>query len=360
MPAGLGENSPIKLSLTRENFNALIGRHSQPIRWLKAEKCPCVGENRRVDENCPLCNGNSYTYEEPTEFVRVENVTAPIDGVINLPNVIWIRDLTGLNYSFTDGECVTYAPDVKKGQTYTVKYIDDVELSGTAVATYVCEGLYSIDIPTQVAFGEVQGSLLTVSASVGGEAVGVETIYRNMFQLTVPVAATVQVDVEYTYLDPFAFVLIHNNFDRSSQKYLDDCGGDGLAIFPQRFEVHSGDILVALNASETKKHIFRSTGLQDNMPSFYLYEIQAAHSIRDDERHEYEPGTDFIVFKGSSIKWIGSNRPEPNEQVSITYTYKTVYTVAGDIPDPRTSENNRFPRKVAIKLYTDFNRRMGI
>lgn len=356
---GLGEITPIKLQLNRANFNALISRHSQPIRWLQSEKCPCIGDNQKVDENCPFCNGIGETYTEPTQSYRVETVTAPIDGIIELPGVIWVRDAAGNTLTFTDGDCVAYVPDATKGYSYIVKYTEDVSQTGSGIAQYVASALYSIDIPTQIDFGSVQGSLLSVSASIDGTPVIVESIFRNMFTLSRPYPEASQVDVEYTYLNPFEFVLIHNNYSKSDQKYLDEVSGDGLLIFPQRWDVNVGDLVIALNSTETKKLIYKSTGDVDNLPSFYLDRIMSAYLIRDEERIEFTPYTDFTPYKRNSIIWIGE-KPEEGEQVSITYNYKTVYRVLGDVPDPRTSEDNRFPRKVAIKLYTDINRRNDI
>ena len=42
MAAGLGKNSPIQLTLSRENYEALILRHGQYVRWLQANKCTCL------------------------------------------------------------------------------------------------------------------------------------------------------------------------------------------------------------------------------------------------------------------------------------------------------------------------------
>lgn len=356
MPTGLTENSPIQLQLTRENFNALIGRHSQPIRWLVAEKCACIKANRKVDANCPVCKGKGVYYETPTQSTNVKTVTAPIDGVIELPNVIWIRDLQGNNYEFTDGECVTYASEVKKGKYYLVKYIEDVAQSGSGLATYISDKLYSIDIPTVIDFDEVQGELLSVTATNNGTELTVTNLFRNCFEIEESLLESDEVQVSYTYINPFQFALINNDFPKQDEKFLTEVSGRGLLIFPQRWEVYHKDVIVALNATQIKKHVFRSTGTVDSLPSFYIYELKSASVIRNDVEVEFIPGTDFVIYKGNQIKWIG-NAPTENEQVSITYSYNTVYKVMKDTPAPRTSEDNRFPRKAYIELYADYNSR---
>jgi len=358
MGFGLGENTPINIKLTRENFNALIGRHGQQIRWLTSEKCPCIGDNQKVDENCTLCKGKGVSYGYQTESTRVGTFVAPLDGIIAQDNVIWIRDFTGNEYTITDHECVTYATGVIKGRQYQVKYTEDVTLSGTGTATYIADKLYQIDLPIQIVFGTVQGDLLTVTADKTGTPLTVTTLFRNCFEISDTIGSGDPVTVSYTYINPRVFGLVHNNFNKTDRKFLIDIGGDGLMIFPQRYDVFDKDVIVALNATQTKKTIQKSTGDIDTLPSFYLYELKSAYSIRNDLKYEFTPETDFILYKGNQIKWI-NNPPTVDEQVSFTYSYNTVYRVMSDMPDPRTSEDNRFPRKVAIKLYTDFNAREG-
>ena len=353
MGYGLGEQTPIKINLSRENFNAFIGRHSQPVRWLVSEKCPCIGNNQKVDENCSLCNGKGVIYSSQLTSSRVETFVAPIDGVIEQDNIIWVRDFEGNEYTITSEDCVTYVTGVLRGRSYVVKYTEEITLSGAATAEYVSDKLYKIDLPTQVAFGSVQGDLLTVTST----GLTVTNLFRNFFEISDTIAPG-DIEVEYTYIDPFNFALINNNFTKSDQKYLMEVNGTGLMVFPQRWSVYENDVIVALNSTQSKKIIIRSTGVIDTLPSFYLYEMVSAYSIRSNIKYEFMPGTDFIIYKGNQIKWI-NNPPTEGEQVSFTYLYNTVYKVLSDVPDPRTSENNRFPRKVALRIYTDYNSREG-
>lgn len=46
MGVGLGKNSAVVLSLGKENYEALIERHGQWIRWRVATKCSCVDFHR--------------------------------------------------------------------------------------------------------------------------------------------------------------------------------------------------------------------------------------------------------------------------------------------------------------------------
>lgn len=358
MGFGLGENTPINIRLERENFNALIGRHGQQIRWLTAEKCPCIGENQKPVESCTVCKGKGITYQQQTTSERVKTLTAPIDGIINQDNVIFVRDFAGNEYDITDVDCVTYVTGVKKGRQYQVKYTEDVTQTGSGIATYIADKLYRIDLPTPVVFGTVQGDLLTVTADNSGTPLTVTNLFRNCFEIDESLASNIEVTVSYTYVNPFVFGLIHNNFSKTDRKWLTDIGGDGLMIFPQRWNVHGNDIIIALNATETKKEILRNNGDIDSLPSFYISDLKSAYSIRANAEYRFTPGTDYVQYKGNQIKWI-NNQPNQAEQLSHTYLYNAVYRVMTDLPSPRTSEDNRFPRKVALKLYTDYNTREG-
>ena len=356
--AGIGEISPIKIKLTRENFNALIGRHAQPIRWLSTDKCSCIGDNQRVDESCTICKGKGVIYSTTTESERIETIKASIDGYIAVSNIIWVRDMEGTEYTVTEevSTCGAFVTGVERGKSYNVKYTEDVTLSGTATATRIADGIYSIDLPYQVSFGYVQGELISVTAVTGSTTLTVTDIYRNCFEISDEILSSDVVSVTYTYIDPFQFALTSSNFQPADRKFLADIGGDALLTFPQRWEIFKDDIIVALNATELKKLVYRTTALIDSLPSFYLYTLKSAHVIRSGVKIEFTPYTDFYIYKNNQIKWI--NPPIAGESVSMTYSYNTVYKVL-DYPDPRTSENNRFPRKVPVKLFTDFNSRGG-
>jgi len=461
MAVGLGENSPIVLQLTRDNFNGIIKRHGQYVRWLRSEKCPCAGTNQRANENCLFCKGKGITYRDSFRFSEVKNFVASIDNVIEVPGndgIIWVRNLQGQELTIT-GQCsdyVTVSSGVIRGQTVTVKYYENFSVSGEAVANEMYSGTYRIDIPKNVAFDIVQGTLVSVEAyefgrtaevstvnvvfsigspimtdtvipagttietvsglvfatdaegvilagetesgSIGATAIetgpeynvlaetitvidpavpGVDSVlnplaasggqneqltvsnlFRNTF--TIEEDPTGEVTAEYRYLNPYTFAILNQNLSEIDKKWLVDNGGDAIMIFPQKHDVIENDLIVALNSHSYMNHIFRSTGNIDSMPSFYLNEFQDCFTYRAGVKNEFVFGTDYVLHSGNRIRWISGNKPTSGEQVSISYSYFMTYKVLKDIPNPRSSENNRFPRKVMLKVYTDFNARDGI
>ena len=62
MAFGLGKDSPVVLSLGKANYEAMILRHGQWVRWRVAKKCPCIKENS-ADPQCPKCGGIGDIYD---------------------------------------------------------------------------------------------------------------------------------------------------------------------------------------------------------------------------------------------------------------------------------------------------------
>jgi hypothetical protein len=359
---GLTENSPIKLKLTRENYEALILRHGQYVRWLIAEKCPCVDFNGRSNENCVLCKGKGYNYRDPEEYTDVVSVNAVSDGIVEVPDndgIIWIRDAKDNELTIGSNSCNLYSVSgVYRGETVFVKYKKSIILTDTQIAEYVAPGLYVVNLPNKTKFGDVQGSIhsidsvtdLTTEASLT-----VTNFQRNYFTITETPESTDSIEIVFTYLNPFLFAILSQDLSEEDRKYLDDIKGSSMMTFPQKWNISEDDLIIALNSHEYKNHVLKSTGEIDKLPSFYLHDLQSAYAIRSNLKHEFVPYTDFNLYPGNKIIWSGANIPEEDEKVSINYSYNTVYKVLKDHPNPRSSENNWFPRKVVLSLYTDSN-----
>ena len=105
MGYGLGKNSPIVLSLGKSNFEALIERHGQWLRWRTAKKCPCVTENNRHNIHCPRCGGSGDIYDYQREYD--DSFRAVVRGnIIQIPeefenaSVLEVYDAYGKKYEF--------------------------------------------------------------------------------------------------------------------------------------------------------------------------------------------------------------------------------------------------------------------
>jgi len=365
MASGLGENTPIVLKFTRDNFNAMIGRHGQFVRWLSSNKCPCVGKNKRADENCEFCKGKGISYSDMYSSEDIKEYVLKIDGVVELNSpaeIIWVRDLYGNDLDYISGECSTilYVLGIVKGKSVYVKYRTDSRLTGENTPIYISPGVYEVGLPVKMEFGTTQGTLYSAVAYNVTQDIPLttESVFRNRFTVSPIPEETDEITVTYKYINPLVFGILNQNLTDTDRKWLTDLSGDAIMIFPQKYLINEEDIIIALNSTIFKNHVFSSTGEnEDSLPSFYIDNCFSTYSIRDGVKVNYEYGTDYVLSGGNKIKWITLNKPLSGETVSINYVYNLTYKVLKDSPNPRTSENNRFPRKVMLKLYTDYNPR---
>ena len=149
MGFGLSRNSPVQLSLGKDNYEALIERHGQWMRWRIAEKCSCVKPiTMQPDIHCPHCAGRGYTYTYLKNMISYSIVMLfNKDGILELENTLQIKqaelieiyDQKGNKYSDAKKNCnyiYLNTPNIpEKGTYFTVilrKKITQVLESATA------------------------------------------------------------------------------------------------------------------------------------------------------------------------------------------------------------------------------------
>ncbi len=88
-------------------------------------------------------------------------------------------------------------------------------------------------------------------------------------------------------------------------------------------------------------------GYYDRIPEFYVSEVQSIETLAA----EYVKGTDYILFDRNRIKWIG-NTPVAGENMYVLFDFYPTYRVLREFPGVRSAENQRLPKRVAIKLFS--------
>jgi hypothetical protein len=73
-----------------------------------------------------------------------------------------------------------------------------------------------------------------------------------------------------------------------------------------------------------------------------------------DATKTYIEGVDFVVWDRNNIRWLldETTRPAEGTNLSVEYLANVTYRVLTQVPNIRSSENKRFPSRVAIKLET--------
>ena len=389
MGVGLGRNSPVVLSLGKDNYEALIDRHGQWIRWRISTKCSCVkGITMQPDIHCKFCAGRGYTYTYLKNMISYSVVMLfNNDGILELNNTIQIKqaelvdiyDEKGNKYPTAKKNCnfiylnTTNIPE--KGTYFTVvlrkkttqilsSAIADKNDMGYYIVPELLNSRTNIDGLYQTAPSDI------INIAKITDAAGIEykaTEYRlNQFRIEpttdpdtkeeIPITEPVTVE-NVEYIPPFIFVLLSQNLNKGDAKAVEESNGDAVCSFPYECDVSNDDILTVLAGSYTQKDVIcRSKLATDTIGADFVYDIVSVKGIIEGEEVEYKQGTDYILVGTNKIKWLEDAEisPEFGEAYSITYHIMPTYRVVKQIPQIRTSENQRLPKKVVVKLFSAY------
>jgi hypothetical protein len=142
--------------------------------------------------------------------------------------------------------------------------------------------------------------------------------------------------------------VLSQNLSKEDQALVNAHNGDAVCTYPYMYNVSENDVLTVLSGTMTHKIVFEKRGdnLDDTITEFFVAKVDSIET----KTGKFTEGEDFILIGTNKIHWIG-NQPEAGEMMSVTYRYQPTYRVAKDIPMLRTSEDQRIPRKVPLKLY---------
>ena len=395
MGVGLGRNSPVQLSLGKDNYEALIERHGQWIRWRIASKCSCVkGITMQPDIHCPYCAGRGYTYTYLKNQITYSTIMLfNNDGILELDNslqtkqaeLLELYDQKGNKYENAKKLCnYIYLNSNKipaKGSYFTAvmrkKLVNTLE-SSMAVKNNM--GYYTIPELTnsrtniEGIYYEAPSDIINIGKITDGAGIEYQAKeYRlNQFRIEptknleneeeIPITEPVTVE-NVEYVPPFIFVLLSQNLSKADARAVEDVNGDAVCTFPYECDVSNDDILTVLSGSYTQKDIIcRSEIETDTIGADFVYDIVTVKGIINGEEIEYNQGTDFILVGTNKIRWLDNaeNQPEIGEGYSVTYHIMPTYRVVKQIPQIRTSENQRFPKKVVVKLFSAYADKAGV
>ena len=133
--------------------------------------------------------------------------------------------------------------------------------------------------------------------------------------------------------------------------------GDAVVTFPYSCDVSENDVLTVLAGTITQKSmIVRTKKDYDTIPAFFIESIVKIIG----KESEFENGVDYVLVGTNSIKWISENKPDSGEGYSIIYKVYPTYTVVKNIPQLRSSENQRFPKKAIVQLMSSYSETRGV
>lgn len=390
MGQGLGRNSPVQLELGKENYEALIERHGQWVRWRVAQKCACVKPNSmQPDIHCKKCGGLGvvYSYQEKatvsqTVMIRDSSGMIELDAqFIDCP-LVKCYDNSGRVYENASkvGSFVMLntanlpVKGVYVTAVMTSKIVQTVEntiANSTGSGYYRVEGLRSSRMKTEGLYHTVPGDIESIGTIKDGDGNVYETgeirqdciFVKPIIQegdegeeVVINPPAVLYVD-RVDYIPPFVFVILNQNLSKSDAQVMQDNNGDAVLTFPYAYDVAVDDVITVLSGTYTQKNVIAKKEAEyDVIPAYFVGEIVSCVG----KDREYINGEDFILCGANYLKWLCDDCPEDGEGYSLTYRVYPTYKVVKSIPQIRTSENQRMPKKAIIKLYDTYGEARGV
>jgi hypothetical protein len=379
---GLGKNSPVVLTLEKTNYEALIERHGQWIRWRTGVKCPCTQkETMEPDPHCERCAGTGIFYTCQKEMIVTQTAgVADNSGIIEVSEeyanaaLVEIYDYAGNKYAAEKmGIYIRLYTRAPKGQyLYIVmklnilKKLDEAACENAGGGYYRVSGLRSrragIDGLYQTAPGDIEKIGLIVDAA--GREYKAKEFRTDMFYIEPPEAGGEILEIAepltakaVEYIPPFIFALLSQNLSKADEKEVVEKNGDAVLTFPYNCDIGEGDVLTVLAGTYTQKEVVnRVDGADDVIGAYFVMDIVSCIGLSRD----YQNGKDYILAGTNRLKWLCEDAPEHGEAYSIVYHICPTYKVVKSIPQVRTSESQRLPKKAVVQLYSAHGEMRGV
>jgi hypothetical protein len=370
MGYGLGKDSPVILSLGKANYEAMLDRHGQNVRWRIAKKCTCILETGKVDPRCKKCNASGEVYDYQKEFIDTIRVRT-IHGIAELPEenigCEIIRAFDNLGVDFTPiqmGRYVEFENPKRKlinGETIdiVIKQETTTEFE-EAILERIANGFYRVPnaLSDRSTLEGVDyrafGDLTDINAVFDNEGKEIDILeFRNDTVLLDDKQAVHPIKAfRIKFLKPYKFFVLSQNLNHEDEALMKLHQGDAVSTFQYKYKVSEGDVITVLSGANTRKTVIKR---RDILPDYFVSGVSyLANSQRD-----FIEGEDFIIVGTNKIQWI-CDPPIEGENLSVTYEYYPTYRVHKSVPQLRTSEDQRIPRKAVLKLLSAFQESRGI
>jgi hypothetical protein len=377
MGYGLGKNTPVVLNFGKENYEALIHRHGQWIRWRTSTKCPCVvPETGQSDIHCKRCGGRGFIYGYQPKITVTQTVMADHSGIVEVAEeyadctLNFVYDFNGIAFknAVKTGNYITLNPEspiINGTYVYVVMIQDTVKKIAAALCErmgagyYRVEGLQSRRTGIDGLYHSAPGDIVKIGkiTDADGEEYSAGEFRTDLFLLGGPEPPGPLTAHNIEYIPPFIFALLNQELSKADTEAMIEIQGDAMLTFPYVCDVAEGDVLTVLSGTIIQKEISkRIEGADDTIGAFFVQEVVSCIG----KERDYIQGVDFILTGTNRIRWIGEDAPDPGDIYSIIYKVNPTYVVVKSIPQLRTSENQRMPRKAIVKLYGSYSEKKKV
>jgi hypothetical protein len=351
MGYGLGKNSPIVLTQSRTNFEALIDRHGQYVRWRSARKCPCTREDTgQPDVHCEKCGGSGDIYDYQKSYK--DTLQAKVRGnIIELPaeninaEVLKVYDAKGNDFQFTKTGAFIQI-------TGGARLPSQNEIVSLLIRESVVKHFESVPLE------KIDGGFYRVPGveTTDGAAAAVKGFRQNLIRVDSDAGVLTAYGVDYML--PNQFIILSQNLNKADEQLVNAHNGNAVCTFPYMFDVSENDVITVLSGAMTAKALItkKSGSADDVIPEFFVDGVVSLET----KSGEYHEGSDFVLTGTNRIHWLGEIRPSDGEYMSLVYRYYPTYRIAKNIPNLRTSEDQRIPCKVILRFFGAFSESRGV
>lgn len=154
------------------------------------------------------------------------------------------------------------------------------------------------------------------------------------------------------YIKPSVFALLNQNLSKADAQMIADANGDAILTFPYSHDVAENDVITVLSGTITKKEtVNRIKHEFDTLSAFFVESVSKLTGLNRD----YIQGVDFLLVGTNKLKWICEDAPKEGETYAIAYKVFPTYVVVKDIPQLRSSEDQRMPKKAVVKYFNSYS-----
>ena len=351
--------------------------------------CPCVEKNtQQPDPHCEKCGGRGYIYGNQKELVSQTTATVDLNGIIDVGEsykddaLVKVYDGSGKVYESAEkfGQFISLNERAFiRGSYYNVVLKRDVAKVLASAVLEDCGGNYYKVPGIESKRLNIDGIYYTAPADVvsvesvadeSGEEFEVEQFRLNMAYIPPKIVEDEETGEEtevyptgkltaknVKYVEPFTFAVLNQNLNKTDFAQMEAARGDAIVSFPYACDVSENDVLTVLAGTITQKSmVVRTKKEQDILPAFFVESIVKIIG----KENEFVNGVDYVLVGTNSVKWISENKPESGEGYSVIYKVYPTYTVVKNIPQLRSSENQRFPKKAIVQFFSSYSETRGV
>ena len=143
--------------------------------------------------------------------------------------------------------------------------------------------------------------------------------------------------LQYRSYPPIKLSILSQNLERKAPWVLGE-GGDASLSFPDWLPLANEDEIIALSSTTIVRHKLLAQGKQTlALPDQYIERII-----------DIDGTSEPILLNNNQLYW-PENAPAANQTLVVSYRAYQRYSIIGQLPSPRTQEDQAHPRRAALQ-----------